>query len=99
MEQWLNYNKANHKTRAGNYRRIFIRVLPLLDFLMKIKNYILRYILTTQTWVLMILWKKRFKNPVGKEKMLITSIFSIFNKVFFAGNQHFLLLPQYFPHF
>ena len=40
------------------------------------------YLFTTQSRLLMTLEKKPFENIVGKEKMLVTSIFSFSHNVF-----------------
>ena len=45
--------------------------------------------ITTQSRVLTTLQKKAFENIVGKEKMLVTSIFSFFHNVFYPSQNKF----------
>ena len=87
----LSTRKVKDTSHLCNFLACF---LPLLQWLCKIStgNYLfLDKLFTIQSRVLTILKKKTFENVGKRKKMLVTSIFSFFNNVFYPitdRNQH-----------
>ena len=100
----LSKSLLNIQKNAGNFSHTvffdksktlsLVELFPLL--FIRLQNFRRRYLesiwpFTTESRLLMTLYEKPFENIVGKEKMLVTSIFSFSHNVFHPSYNKFWL--------